>query len=347
MASARVFKSYLKTQFLLLLLLESVIYFLSVYAASYLRFHNQPESLAAAVEKTGATGYVCLADVLSAGVADAVVLATPSGLHVCQVIAAAEAGCHVISEKLMATGWKDGRRMVEACDRHGVRLFVVKQNRQNATLQMVKRAVLEKHLGHIHMVSINVFWTRPQGYYDQDAWRGTWEFDGGALMNQASHYVDLIDWLIGPVESVQAMTGTLARDIEAGDSAVMNIKWRSGTLGTMAVSMLTYPKNLEGSTTILGENGSVRVGGVAVNENQHREMAEKCPEDDTIEWVNYETTSVFGFGHKAYYENVIATLRGEAEPDTDGREGLLSLELLVAAYLSARGGSMVALPLQY
>lgn len=308
---------------------------------------NQTERLAAAVEQTGAAGYSTLDEVLEAKIADAIVLATPSGLHATQVVAAAQAGCHVITEKPMATRWKDGLRMVEACDRNGVRLFVVKQNRQNATLKMVRQALLQKRLGRIHMVSINVFWTRPQDYYDQDEWRGTWEFDGGALMNQASHYVDLIDWLVGPVESVQAMTGTLARDIEVEDSAVMNIKWRSGTLGSMAVSMLTYPKNLEGSITILGENGSIRVGGVAVNEIQHWEMADERPEDETIKQVNYQTTSVYGFGHHAYYENVISTLRGEAEPDTDGREGLRSLELLIAAYLSARDGSKVSLPLQY
>ncbi len=105
------------------------------------------------------------------------------------------------------------------------------------------------------MVNINVFWTRPQAYYDNDSWRGTWELDGGAFMNQASHYVDLLEWLIGPIADIQAMTGTLDRNIEVEDTGVMNIRWRNGAMGSMNVSMLTYPKNLEGSITIIGEKG--------------------------------------------------------------------------------------------
>jgi UDP-N-acetyl-2-amino-2-deoxyglucuronate dehydrogenase len=197
------------------------------------------------------------------------------------------------------------------------------------------------------MVNLNIFWTRPQEYYDQSKSRGTWELDGGAFMNQASHYVDLIDWLIGPVDSIQAMMGTLARDIEVEDTGVMNIKWRSGALGTMNVTMLTYPKNLEGSITIIGETGTVRVGGVAVNDIQHWEFADEQDYDQKVKQANYETTSVYGFGHPLYYNNVIDVLRGKAEPETDGREGLKSLEVLIAAYLSARDGNTVSLPLEY
>ena len=247
----------------------------------------------------------------------------------------------------MATRWRDGLAMVEACDRAGVRLFVVKQNRRNATLQLLKRAVQKGRFGRIFMVTINVFWSRPQSYYDSDAWRGTWEFDGGALMNQASHYVDLLDWLIGPVESVSAFTATLDRNIQVEDSAVVNVRWRSGALGSINVTMLTYPKNLEGSITIIGKQGTVRVGGVAVNEIQHWEFAEPDEDDGRVKSASYETTSVYGFGHPLFYDNVIRTLRGEAEPETDGREGLRSLEVLIASYLSARDGRRVPLPLEY
>jgi len=246
----------------------------------------------------------------------------------------------------MATRWIDGINMVKACDRANVRLFVVKQNRRNSTLQLLKRAVQEKRFGKIRMVHINVFWTRPQEYYDQAKWRGTWELDGGAFMNQASHYVDLVDWLIGPVASVQAMTST-TRDIEVEDTGVLNIKWRNGALGSMAVTMLTYPKNLEGSITILGDKGSVKVGGVAVNDIQLWDFDDEKDYDRDVENANYETTSVYGFGHPLYYKNVIDVLRGEAEPETDGREGLKSLELLIAAYLSARDGKTISLPLEY
>jgi UDP-N-acetyl-2-amino-2-deoxyglucuronate dehydrogenase len=184
-----------------------------------------------------------------------------------------------------------------------VRLLVVKQNRRNPTLQLLKRAITEKRFGKIHMVHINVFWNRSQEYYDQAAWRGTWEFDGGAFMNQASHYVDLLEWLIGPIDKVHAMMST-ARNIEVEDTGVVNIKWRNGALGSMSVSMLTYPKNFEGSITILGEKGTVRIGGVAVNDIQHWKFSETKDYDHEIKNANYQTNSVYGFGHMLYYQNV-------------------------------------------
>jgi UDP-N-acetyl-2-amino-2-deoxyglucuronate dehydrogenase len=305
------------------------------------------EALARAVANTGACGFASLDQLLSAKVADVVVLCTPSGLHPSQTVAAAQGGVHVVTEKPMATRWTDGLNMVRACDQAGVFLFVVKQNRRNATLQLVKSAVDQGRFGRIYMVVINVFWSRPQSYYDSAKWRGTWEFDGGALMNQASHYVDLVDWLMGPVESVQAYVATLARNIQVEDTATVGVKWRSGALGSINVTMLTYPKNLEGSLTIIGEKGTAKVGGVAVNEIQDWHFVESRPEDQDVAKASYETTSVYGFGHPLYYDNVISTLRGECEAETDGREGLRSLEILIASYLSARDGRRVALPLEY
>jgi len=308
---------------------------------------TDPAKLAAAVERTGARGYPSLEAMLAAETPDCVIITTPSGLHSQQVIQCARAGFNVMTEKPMATRWQDGLAMVRACDEAGVRLFVVKQNRRNKTLQMLKQAVEQGRFGRIYSIGVNVFWTRPQEYYDSAAWRGTWEFDGGAFMNQASHYVDLLDWIGGPVESVMAYTGTLARNIEVEDTGVAALKWRNGAMGTINVTMLTYPKNLEGSITILGEKGSVRVGGLAVNEIQHWQFADKQPMDDEVQQASYQTTSVYGFGHPLYYDNVINTLCGQAQPETDGREGLKSLELLIAMYLSARDGKRVNLPLEY
>ncbi len=305
------------------------------------------EALAVAVKTTGATAYKTLTEMLAQCDADAFILTTPSGLHPDQAIQIAHAGKHVITEKPMATRWEDGKRMVKACDEAGVRLFVVKQNRRNATLQLLKKAIQKKRFGKIYMVNLNVFWTRPQSYYDQGGWRGRWEYDGGAFMNQASHYVDLVDWLIGPLESLQAYTATLGRDIEAEDTGVISLRWRSGALGSMNVTMLTYPKNLEGSITILGEKGTVRIGGMAVNEVQHWEFEDTDPDDVKVKEASYETTSVYGFGHPLYYDNVIKVMRGEAEPETDGREGLKSLEVIIATYLSSRDGKRIALPLDH
>jgi UDP-N-acetyl-2-amino-2-deoxyglucuronate dehydrogenase len=306
-----------------------------------------PGALSAAVATTGARGHATLTSLLGTSTADCVILTTPSGLHPAQTMEAARAGFDVMTEKPMATRWVDGLAMVRACDEAGVRLFVVKQNRRNRTLQLLKRAVAQGRFGRIYTVAVNVFWTRPQAYYDSAAWRGTWEFDGGAFMNQASHYVDLLDWIVGPVESVMAYTATLARDIEVEDTGVAALKWRSGAMGTLNVTMLTYPKNLEGSITVLGERGSARIGGVAVNEIQHWAFDRPDPMDDGLRSTSYETASVYGFGHPLYYANVIDTLRGEADPEIDGREGLKSLELLIAMYLSARDGKRVNLPLAY
>ena len=299
------------------------------------------------VEKTGVPGFNSLTELLGAQKADCVVLTTPSGLHSKQTIEAARAGVDVMTEKPMATRWHDGLEMVRACDAAGVRLFVVKQNRRNRTLMLLKNAFDQGRFGRLYMVNVNVFWSRPQEYYDSAAWRGTWEFDGGAFMNQASHYVDLLDWICGPVESVMAYASTLARDIEVEDTGVAALKWRNGALGSLNVTMLTFPKNLEGSITLLGERGSVRIAGVAVNEIQHWQFETPHEMDSQIANASYQTTSVYGFGHPLYYDNVINTLLGESQPETDGREGLKSLELLIAMYLSARDGKRINLPLEY
>lgn len=304
-------------------------------------------ALAEAVKFTGAKPFVTLTSMLADCDADVFILTTPSGLHSSQAIEIAKSGKSVITEKPMATKWEDGKRMVKACDEAGVRLFVVKQNRRNKTLQLLKEAIDKGRFGRIYMVNINVFWTRTQSYYDQGSWRGRWEFDGGAFMNQASHYVDLISWLIGPLDSLQAYTATLEREIEAEDTGVISLKWRSGTLGSMNVTMLTYPKNLEGSITILGEKGTVKVGGVAVNEILHWEFENTSPEDLKVKEANYETKSVYGFGHPFYYENVINVMTGKDQPETDGREGLKSLETIIATYLSARDGRRVGFPLDF
>lgn len=307
---------------------------------------DNPNVLKQTTELYGVQGYHSLDTMLLKEKLDAIALCTPSGLHPDQTVKAALARVHVITEKPMATRWKDGLRMVRACDEANVYLFVVKQNRRNTTLQMLKRAIDEKRFGRINMVHLNVFWTRPQDYYDQGSWRGTWELDGGALMNQASHYVDLLEWLIGPISDIQAMTST-HRDIEVEDTGVMNVRWRNGALGSMAVTMCTYPKNYEGSITILGDSGTVRVGGLAVNEIQTWNFAEVKDYDQTVHDASYHTSSEYGFGHPRYYKNVIDVFRGLAEPETDGREGLKSLEVLIGAYLSARDGKTVSLPLEY
>ena len=291
----------------------------------------------------GFTSYeLMLAEVQS----DAVIIATPSGLHPQHGILAAKAGRHVISEKPMAISLAAADALVQACDDQHVHLFVVKQNRLNPPIVLLKRAIDSGRFGRIYMANCTVRWTRPQDYYDQAPWRGTWEFDGGAFMNQASHYVDLVQWLVGPVESVMAKTATMARRIEAEDSGAAVLKFRSGAIGVIEVTMLTFPRNLEGSITILGETGSVKIGGTAVNKVEHWTFADYDDDDKLVEQANTSPPSVYGFGHEGYYRNVESVLRGDARPDTDGRAGRKSLELILGIYESAKTGRDVPLPLR-
>ena len=304
------------------------------------------ERLDTIMEGRSVCGYRDIETMLSESSADLVVLTTPSGLHAKQAREVARKGKHVLTEKPMATKWIDGLDMVACCEEAGVRLFVVKQNRLNPTVKTLKSAILNGRFGRIYNIAVNVFWTRPQEYYDADLWRGTWELDGGALMNQASHYVDLLYWLFGPVDSVSAFTATQARRIEAEDSGVATILWRSGALGTLNVSMLTYPKNLEGSITVIGEFGTAKVGGVALNKIEVWDFAEKQPHDEKIKSLNYETSSVYGNGHIDYYKSVIDNLRGNSATTINGEQGLRSLEILTGLYVSAREQKIVKFPME-
>jgi len=301
-----------------------------------------------AAEKTGVACFTSFQSMLDTAPLDVVALCTPSGLHPRHGMLAAEHGLHVICEKPMATRLEEADALVRACDDAGVQLFVVKQNRLNPAIQLLKRSVDLGRFGRIYLANTTVRWNRPQSYYDMAPWRGTWEFDGGAFMNQASHYVDMIQWLVGPVESVAAKTATLARRIESEDTGVAILRFRNGALGTIEVTMLTYPRNLEGSITIIGEHGTVKVGGTALNRIEHWEFASYDDIDREAELLKAAVNplSVYGSGHRPYYQNVVKVLRGEAAPDTNGREGRKSLELILAMYESARAEREIALPLR-
>jgi UDP-N-acetyl-2-amino-2-deoxyglucuronate dehydrogenase len=305
-----------------------------------------PERARSAGEQEGVPYFTSYEELLQRADCDVVAICTPSGLHAAQGALAARAGKHVITEKPMAISLGQADDLVKACDDARVFLFVVKQNRLNPPIQLLRRAVDKGRFGRIYLANTTVRWQRPQDYYDAAPWRGTWEFDGGAIMNQASHYVDLIQWLVGPVESVLAKTATQARRIEAEDSGVAILKFRSGALGVIEVNVLTYPRNLEGSITILGEKGSVKIGGTAVNRVEHWLFADYDDDDKLVEGANTNPPNVYGFGHEGYYRNVLAVLRGEAQPQTDGRAGRKSLELILGIYESAKTGREIPIPLR-
>jgi UDP-N-acetyl-2-amino-2-deoxyglucuronate dehydrogenase len=296
-------------------------------------------------EKAGVPWFASIEAMLKGAELDMVAVCTPSGLHPEHGIAAAKAGKHVVSEKPMALTLDGADSLIAACEKAGTKLFVVKQNRLNPPIQLLKRAVERGRFGRIFMSNVTVRWQRPDEYYQAEKWRGTWKLDGGAIMNQASHYVDLLQWLVGPVESVMAKTATQARHIEAEDSGAAVLKFASGAIGVVEVNVLTYPRNLEGSITLIGETGTVKIGGTSVNKVEHWSFAEYDDDDKYVETgaINTNPPTVYGFGHEGYYRNVVAVLRGKAAADTDGREGRKSLALILGIYESARTGKNVTI----
>jgi UDP-N-acetyl-2-amino-2-deoxyglucuronate dehydrogenase len=298
-------------------------------------------------EKAGVSWFVSYEEMLGSTDCEIVAIATPSGLHPEQGILAARSGRHVVTEKPMAISLEGADALVAACRESGVQLFVVKQNRLNPAVQLLRRALDKERFGRLYLVSCSVLWSRPQEYYDQAPWRGTWALDGGAIMNQASHYVDLLQWVLGPIDRVCGMTATLARRIEAEDTGAAVLRARSGAMGVLQVTMLTYPQNLEGSITVIGERGTARIGGTAVNRVEKWEFAEPDAEDDAaVGLVNTSPPNVYGYGHVGYYRNVVEALLGNASANTDGMEGRKSLELILAIYTASREGREIRLSLE-
>lgn len=275
---------------------------------------------------------------------DAFVILTESGRHAEHTIALAPYRKHIIVEKPMALTLDDADAMIRECDRYAVKLFVVKQNRFNVPVVKLRQALEARRFGKLVMGTVRVRWCRTQEYYDQDSWRGSWALDGGVLANQASHHVDLLEWMMGEVASVFAKATTALVDIEAEDTAVVVLKFRSGALGVIEATTATRPKDLEGSLSILGEYGTVVIGGFAVNKMLTWSFVTSAPGDEEVmEKFSVNPPSVYGFGHHAYYEHVVDCIRSDKRQLVDGLEGRRSLELISAIYESIETGREVYL----
>lgn len=275
---------------------------------------------------------------------DAVAVLTESGNHARHTLELAPYGKHVIVEKPMALTLDDADAMIRACDSHGIKLFVIKQNRFNVPVVKTRQALEAGRFGKLVMGTVRVRWCRPQSYYDQAAWRGTWGMDGGVLTNQASHHVDLLEWMMGDVESVFAKSRTALVNIEAEDTAVVLLKFRNGALGLIEATTATRPRDLEGSFSLLGEKGSVVIGGFAVNRMETWSFAEPLPEDENVlRDFSVNPPDVYGFGHKAYYAHVVQCIEQGGRQLVDGLEGRRSLELIMAIYESIETGKEVFL----
>lgn len=288
--------------------------------------------------------YEDMHEMMQASQPDVVVVLTESGLHAKHVVELAPYGSHIVVEKPMALTLSDADRMIQACDRARSKLFVIKQNRFNVPILKTRQALEEGRFGKLVMGTVRVRWCRPQAYYDQDAWRGTWAFDGGVLTNQASHHVDILEWMLGEVDSVSAMSRTALVDIEVEDTAVVILRFINGALGIIEATTATRPNDIEGSLSILGENGTVEVGGFAMNQMKTWCFADEQPEDaEVMTKYSVNPPNVYGFGHQVYYDHVIECIKHNKQQLVDGLEGRRSLELISAIYESIETGRMVKL----
>ena len=278
---------------------------------------------------------------------DVVCVLTESGTHGRIVIDIAPYQKHIVVEKPMALTLSDADAMIEACDRNGVRLFVVKQNRYNLPVMKLREAIVKGRFGKLVMGTVRVRWCRRQSYYDQDDWRGTWALDGGVFTNQASHHVDLLEWMMGDVNSVFAKTDTMLVNTETEDTGVSVLKFRNGALGIIEATTATRPTDLEGSISILGEKGVVEIGGLAVNEMKVWRFENEEKEDkEIISKYKQNPPNVYGFGHYEYIKHVVNCIKNNKKALVDGLEGRRSLELINAIYESAETGKEVFLRFQ-
>ncbi len=283
-------------------------------------------------------------DMMSKVNPDLVVILTESGSHAKHTIELAQFGKHIIVEKPMALSLNDADAMIKACEDNGCRLFIVKQNRFNPAVVQLRKAADEHRFGKLVLGTIRVRWNRDQAYYDQAAWRGTKKNDGGVLGNQAIHFIDLLRSIMGGVESVFAKGITALVNIEAEDTAVAVLKFKNGALGVIEATNAARPSDLEGSVSILGEKGSVEIGGIAMNRIIHWNFVGDTA--DNTDFKSEFSTSpdhVYGFGHSDFYNDVVNSIRTNTPSLIDGYEGRKSLEIISAIYQSIEQGKEILL----
>ena len=272
---------------------------------------------------------------------DLILILTESGNNSKNVIELSKYGKEIIVEKPMALNDKDAESMLKACRLNGVKLFVIKQNRFNNAVAYLKEAIDNKRLGKLFLGTVRVRWSRDQNYYDQDSWRGTYDMDGGVISNQASHHLDLLQWLVGPIDTVFAKSKTALAKIEAEDTAVVILKFKNGALGLIEATTAVRPIDLEGSVSILGSKGSVEIGGFAVNKVISWNIVGE--NNVSLEHLNENPKDVYGFGHIKFYKKIVDTLKNDNTSLVDGVEGIKTVKLINAIYESIKTNKEVSL----
>jgi len=283
---------------------------------------------------------------------DICAIATESGYHPRIAIDCLEAGAHVICEKPMALSTQDADAMIAASRRTGKKLAVCFQNRFNAPVQKARKALEAGRFGRLLHGSIQVRWNRNESYYAQAPWRGTWELDGGTLMNQCTHGIDLLQWMMGEDSvRVQAVTRRFMRPIEAEDFGAAIVEFASGAVGIIEGSADIYPTNLNETLSLFGERGSVVIGGLAVNKIETWRFADAAEVGDTEDKVlnpdEKDPPTVYGFGHSALYADFLDAIEQGREPLVSGEKGKKALEIILAIYKSQKTGQPVELPIDF
>ncbi len=275
-------------------------------------------------------------------------IATESGKHAEIALECISRGVNVIIEKPMAMSMEDADRIVALSEEKGVKVAACHQNRFNLAIQKLRGAVEQGRFGKLSHGSVNVRWNRGRSYYDQAPWRGTWEQDGGTLMNQCIHGIDLLRWMLGgEVEEVYGATRQRFHDyLEAEDVGVAVLKFKSGAVGTIEGTSNVYPRNLEETLYVFGESGTVKVGGTSTNNIDVWEFADETEADAEAKGLQEATSNVYGNGHTALYADMVDAIENDRAPYVDAVAGRNALEIVLAIYKSQKTGEPVKLPLR-
>lgn len=300
-----------------------------------------PENMEFYTSEYGAKPYINYDEMILNPEIDVINICTPSGSHAPLTVKAANAGKHIVVEKPIALSLKDTDAMIEACEKNNVKMAVLHPNRFRPAMLELRKAMDEGRFGKLSHANATVRWNRDQAYYDQAPWRGTKEFDGGVLMNQAIHNLDLLVWMMGDVEEVYSMAATRLRNIEAEDVSTGVVRFKNGSLGVIEAATTIYPKNFEESLSIFGENGTVKIGGKTANFVEHWQM-ESIVEEEAEKIKECIKEDPFGKpGHQWIIEDMIEAIKEDRHPIVNGIEGKKALELVIALYESAESGQPV------
>lgn len=294
-----------------------------------------PQAMEEYVQKYGAKPYENLAHMLNDPAIDVVNICTPSGLHASIAVAAAKAKKHVIVEKPIALTLEDADLMINTCKENGVKLAVVHPNRFRPVVQELRKLMDEGRFGKLSHANATVRWNRNQAYYDQAPWRGTKAFDGGVLMNQAIHNLDLLIWLMGDVEEVYSMSATRLRNIEAEDVSTGVVRFKNGALGVVEAATTIYPKNLEESLSIFGETGTAIISGMNATQFKHLIIESLNDEETNVLMEKVKADPIGKPGHQCIIEDMIQAIEQDRDPIVSGEDGKRALQLVLAFYESA------------